>query len=67
MLQEYTPTSIANAKFKSIAVIIFSYLAAALNPTEIMNTHPEMVMLQTHKPIRLIDGLSHHLNRPCNQ
>jgi len=22
------------------------YLAAALNPTEIMNTHPEIVMLQ---------------------
>jgi hypothetical protein len=26
---------------------IFFYLAAALNPTEIMNTHPEIVMLES--------------------
>jgi hypothetical protein len=31
------------------------YLAAALNPTEIMNAHPEMVMLETRTEAHQID------------
>ena len=33
-------------------MILFNYLAAALNPTDIMNTHPVIVMLQVDQRIK---------------